>query len=162
MDIKDFLNEWERRYDKCKQKKATWQDCVLAYKLLKAANLDQEKQSLIRATINALSLEEVKKQIRAVFDRTASHAASNDDGSGNVFVKVEPTYYGENFEEEEVYYTENGNSFRGRGMRRGGRSFSQNRRVRSSTRGSPSPSRGSSPHRGSRSNSLPGHRREWN
>ena len=23
MDIKDFLNEWERRYDKCKQKKAT-------------------------------------------------------------------------------------------------------------------------------------------
>lgn len=161
VDIKDFLNEWEKRYEKCKQKKATWQDNVLAYKLLKAANLDQDKQLLIRATISSLTCEEVKKQIRAVFDRTAT---SNGLGSGNnTFVKVEPTYYGELYETEEVYYNDNGMFSRGRGPRRGGRSFSHNRRGRSSSRGSPSPSRGSSqsPYRGNRSSSAPGYRRDW-
>ena len=46
VNIKDFLNEWERRYDKSKANKATWQDNVLAYKLLKAVNLEQENRSL--------------------------------------------------------------------------------------------------------------------
>ena len=87
VDVKDFLNEWERRYDKCLKKKATWQDNVLAYKLLKAANLNEDKQLLIRATISSLSVEEVKKQIRAVFDRTASQV-NPSSGAENSFVKV--------------------------------------------------------------------------
>ena len=159
VDIKDFLNEWERRYEKCKAKKAIWEDNVLAYKLLKAANLDQDKQLLIRATIKDLTLDEVKKQIRAVFDRTATSASSNAGGTdSNVFVKVEPTYFGEHYEhfdQEEVYFSDGGSSFpRGRG-RRGGRGRGGRGGSISASRGSPSSSRGSSPFRGSRSSSTP-------
>ena len=158
--ITDFLNEWEKRYDKCVQKKATWEDNVLGYKLLKAANLDPDKQVLVRATIRSLTVDDVKKQIRAVFDRTVNGQTSNNDsGDNSAYVKVEPTFYGENYELEEVCFNDNGMFSRGRGMRRGGRSFSQNRRGRSSSRGSPS-SRGSSPFRGNRSNSAPGFRRD--
>ena len=163
VNIKDFLNEWERRYDKCKAKKATWQDNVLAYKLLKAANLEQDKQVLIRATIKDLTVDEVKRQIRAVFDRTGSSASSNTGiTDSNTFVKVEPTYYGDHLEQEEVYFSDGGSHFpRGRG-RRGGRGFSNNRRGGSASRGSPSPSRGSSPFRGARSSSTPPLRnRNW-
>ena len=157
MDIKDFLNEWERRHDRCKAKQAKWEDNVLAYKLLKAANLDKDKQLLIRATISGLTVEIVKKQIRAVFDTTASSTANNS----NSYIKVEPTYFGEHYDSEEVYFSDGGMQFpRGRGNRRGGRSFSQNR-GRSSSCGSPA-SRGSSPFHTPRSSSVPGQRRNWN
>ena len=163
LDIKDFLNEWDRKYEKCKAKKATWQDNVLAHKLLKAANIDQDKQLLIRATISGLTVDEVKKQIRAVFDRTASASASNASaGSDTSFVKVEPTYFGNHIEcEEAVYFSDSDIQFhRGRGRRRGrgGWNFNNNRRGRSPSRGSPSrgsPSRGSSHFRGSRPSSAP-------
>ena len=70
MDVMDFINEWERRYDKIKAKQMVLPDGVLAYRLLKSVNISEEKQTLARATISKLSLEDMKKQIKAIFDTT--------------------------------------------------------------------------------------------
>ena len=103
----------------------------MAYKLLKSANLSEDKQILVRATISGLTLAEVKKQIKAVFDRTASLAASQGVDN-NMAVKVEPAYFSDDHTDE-VYYNDSRFDREHSGRRRG--------RGRSSFRGS----RGGSP-----------------
>ena len=41
---------------------------LIAYRLLKFANLSKEMQALVQATISKLSLEQMKRQLRAAFD----------------------------------------------------------------------------------------------
>ena len=44
-------------------------DGVLAYRLLKSTNLTVEKQQLARATLSELTYDNMKKQLKAIFDQ---------------------------------------------------------------------------------------------
>ena len=50
---------------------------VLAYKVLKNANILNEKQQLIRATLTSLTYENMKKQLNAINDSSINSASSN-------------------------------------------------------------------------------------
>ena len=115
MTTTDFINEWDRLYEKCKAKEMALPEGVLAYRLLKSANLTTEQQTLVRATITDLKLDAMKKRIRAIFDNTL-----NFSESACAPIKVEPAFHAEAETEEEVLYNQSsrrgsGYNYRSRG-----------------------------------------------
>ena len=119
MSILDYINEFERSNNKIKSKKIELPDAVLAYRLLKSANVSEQKQTLARATISKLTFEDMKKQLKAIFDQQAG--SSNQQEYQDVPVKVEPTYHSQDVqndnEEKRVLYSKsqphNSRGFRG-------------------------------------------------
>ena len=71
MSTLDYINEFERRNNKIKSKKIELPDAVLAYRLLKSANVSEQKQTLARATISKLTFEDMKKQLNSFSTRCA-------------------------------------------------------------------------------------------
>ena len=59
---------------------------VLAYKVLKNANILNEKQQLIRATLTSLTYENMKKQLKAINDSSINSAASSNIKEEQVFL----------------------------------------------------------------------------
>ena len=51
---------------------------VLVYKVLKNAELSNEKQQLTQATVVFLTYENMKKQLKAIFDSYTSSRSSED------------------------------------------------------------------------------------
>ena len=51
---------------------------VLAYKVLKNAELSNEKQQLTQATVVFLTYKNIKKQLKAIFDSYNSSQSSED------------------------------------------------------------------------------------
>ena len=101
MMIADYCNEFDIRYNVIKEKKMELPQGVLAYRLLKSANLSKEKQALVRATVNNLTYNDMKKQIRAVHDKKVSIKSSLDVNND----KVKESYAAyEEDEQEEVFY----------------------------------------------------------
>ena len=41
---------------------------ALAYRVLKNANISDEKQQLVRATLTSLTYKNMKKQLKAIYD----------------------------------------------------------------------------------------------
>ena len=71
---------------------------LLAYRLLKAANLEPTHEKLIKATITELNYEDVRNKLVKVF---ADESISNLEGDfAGVKIKSEPTFYGRESEEE--------------------------------------------------------------
>ena len=105
MTIDNYINDFERLYNKVKSFKIELPDQVLAYRLLKSANLHQNKMELVRATISELGYSEMKKQLRKLEDI----AVSKRDTKTESDIKDEPA---------ETLYTRGGR-FRGRGRSNG-------------------------------------------
>ena len=61
MSIVDYLNEFERLYNQIKHYDMELPTGVLAYRVLKNANITHEKQQLVRATLTLLTYENMKK-----------------------------------------------------------------------------------------------------
>ena len=101
MSIKDYLITFERLHHKIIQYNIKLPGPVLAYSVLKSANISPEKEQLAHATITELKYEAMKKQILKIFDETCLTKSS----SSPVEVKVEDAFYSNSFQ---------GNSFRGR------------------------------------------------
>ena len=78
MRIIDYISEWGRHYEVIKAKNLVLPDGVLAYRLFKSRNVGEEKKD----TIINLTLDNMKKQLKVVFDV----AVSEKEGSG---IKVE-------------------------------------------------------------------------
>ena len=76
MNIIDYINEFERLNIQIKHFEMELSTGVLAYKVLKNANLSNEKQQLIRATVVSLTYENMKKQLEAIFDSSTSSQSS--------------------------------------------------------------------------------------
>ena len=106
MSIKDYLITFERLDHKILQYNIKLPEPVLAYRVLKSANISPEKEQLARATITELKYEAMKKQISKIFNETCLTKSS----SPPVEVKVEDAFYSNSFR---------GNSFRGRRFYRG-------------------------------------------
>ena len=58
--IRDSLTEFEKRYPKIKSYETTISDDALAYKLLKAGNLQTRNEKLVKAMITELQYDAVK------------------------------------------------------------------------------------------------------
>ena len=61
MNIIDYINEYERLYYEIQRYKMTIPTAVLAYHVLKSANISNEKQQLARATITQLNKKKCEK-----------------------------------------------------------------------------------------------------
>ena len=75
MAIVDYINEFERLNDKICQFDIVLPTGVLAYKVLNNANVSSEKKQLIRAIVS-LTYESMKKQLKAIYDRSANSSAN--------------------------------------------------------------------------------------
>ena len=93
MSIKDYLITFERLHHKILQYNIKLPEPVLAYRVLKSANISPEKEQLARATITELKYEAMKKQILKIFDETCLTKSS----SPPVEVKVEDAFYSNSF-----------------------------------------------------------------
>lgn len=105
--IRDFLVEFDKRLHKIKNY-ITYPNDLLAYRLLKAANLEPTHEKLIKATITDLNYEEVRNKLVKVFAEDAIQ--SNFDDLSTLKIKSEPTFYtkdsdgDQSSEEEGVYF----------------------------------------------------------
>ena len=64
---------------------------VLAYRLLKSAEISEDKQQLARATLPAFTYECMKKQLKAIYDSLSAE-------SSTASVKVESAYEAKGWE----------------------------------------------------------------
>ena len=115
MSITEYLNEFEKRWNKTKSNGTALSENVLAYRLLRSANLTRHDEQLVIATIGEFNFNNMKEQLQKVV--TGIGNRSNLDFT-NISIKEEPT-------ESETLY---GNTFRGnRGNRGRGRFFNDRR-----------------------------------
>ena len=95
MNIREYTNEFDKRYNKAKLHGFTLADSCQGYFLLNQAKLSEDHKKLIRATITKLDIAEVKTKLNKVF---GSGEAADD--VGGLRVKVEDV----NIAEEDVLY----------------------------------------------------------
>ena len=88
MTIVDYINEFERLNNKICQFNMVLPTGVLAYKVLNNANIFSEKKQLIRATVVSMPYENMKKQLKAMYDSSA-----NSSTNELVDIKIERVYY---------------------------------------------------------------------
>ena len=81
MNIIDYINEFQQLNQKLINYKIDLPSTVLAYQLLKNANLPKEKRDLAHATIPDLTYESMKKQIKAIYDHCATTCENKVDDS---------------------------------------------------------------------------------
>lgn len=140
VSIEDYLVEFNLKYSKLKSFKMELPDGVLAYYVLKCANLTDEQTNICKATCSSLKYTEMKKQIAKVTSSTG-RADKPDQGvtvqsqfytDGDIY--HDDDYYCEEdydlddggIEDSDAYYVQPAQSqyqYRPRGSRRGG--FSQ-------------------------------------
>ena len=87
--IRDFLTEFEKRYNKTKTHGTIWSDNFLAYRLLKSANLSTGDGQLVKATIGELKYDTVKIKLTKIFSDTNEVPTAD---LNNLNIKSEPTY----------------------------------------------------------------------
>ena len=87
MSMSNFIIEFERLLNKTKHYGTIMSSDILAYRLLKSANVSEHHQELARATVKELTYDEMKDKLKKIFgQRSAS------EESFSTSVKVEPTY----------------------------------------------------------------------
>ena len=103
MNMKEFLNNFERLYNKLKVYQMELSDGVLAYRVLKSANLSEENEKLASATITAITYKSMTEQLKKIFSDMSKSL------SQQVNLKVEPTFHNENLgPDEEVNFINRG------------------------------------------------------
>lgn len=111
MSITEFVNEFEKRYNKSKEHKFELSSSTRAFFLLNQANLSEDHKKLVKATISQLEYEEMKTKLRKVFGGESSSSSSVDETK----IKVEDINLGEEEEFEEDVLYGGQNSYRQRG-----------------------------------------------
>ena len=109
MSLTEYLIQFELLYEKAKAYNNVLTEPVLAYRLLKGANLSEHKQELARATCAKWNYETLKLQLKKIFDANAKESSacyldkvSNEFSEMNI--KSEPTHFGQAHREEETYF----------------------------------------------------------
>ena len=88
--IRDFVTEFEKRLNKTKSHATIWSDDLLAYRLLKSANLTTRDEQLVKATIDELKYDTVKIKLTKIFSDTNEVPTAD---LNNLNIKSEPTYH---------------------------------------------------------------------
>ena len=109
--IREFLVEFDKRLHRI-QDYIKYPEDLLAYRLLKAANLEPTHEKLIKATITDLKYDDVRNKLVKVFADESMSGLEND--FTDMKVKSETTFYGKesedeinSSEEENAFYTRN-------------------------------------------------------
>ena len=108
MSMSDYINEFERLLNKTKQYGTTMSTDVLAYRLLKSANLSETHEQLARATTKELKYDEMQLQLKKIFGDN-----DNSNSESQVQIKMELINQTKH-QNKEVYYGYN-NTFSQRG-----------------------------------------------
>ena len=92
---------------------------VFTYRLLKSAEISEDKQQFATATLTSFSYECMKRQLKAIFDNLSQEINS-------LLLKVEPVFESKGYSKDGYYSRGANNSFNGgRGRRITGRGESQ-------------------------------------
>ena len=112
MTMSAFILEFEQLHNQLKKYGCTYPDGVLAFRLMKNANMSPEHERLCRATIetNKWSYAAVQQQIKKIFNYFVAVKHDSDSSSANdrpLPIKVEETYlaqesYDENYNYDDV------------------------------------------------------------
>ena len=135
MSIGEYINEFERLKCKTETYGTSLSTDVLAYRVLKSANLSQHHEQLARATISELTYEDMKKQLKKIF----GDSSKDFGGVDTSIVKIESIM--ESTEDSEIFYGNNNyknrraSDWRGRG-RVAARGFNRGSRQESSAQAS--------------------------
>ena len=129
MSILDYINKFDQLYEVIKKYKMELPDGVLAFRLLKSANISKEQQQLERATLTELTFANIRKQLKAIHDSASDHY----EIQAELPVKVEPVYEVADFKyESEVLFNRSGRqqrgNYRGRATSFGNNRNNQNRK----------------------------------
>lgn len=89
MSISDFINEFERLLNKTKQYGSNMSSDILAYRLLKAANLSEYHEQLTRATIQELNYDVMKSQLKKIFGDNPGTSSLESTSFNPSSIKVE-------------------------------------------------------------------------
>ena len=95
--MSSFILEFEGLHNQLKNYGCTYPDGVLAFRLMKNANMSQDHERLCRATVetNKWSYQAVKQQIKKIFNDfvAVKHDSDNSGGHDRALpIKVEETY----------------------------------------------------------------------
>ena len=127
MSILDYINKFDPLNEVTRKYKMELPDGVLAYWLLKSANISKEKQQLARATLTELTFANMRKQLKAIHDSASDHYGIQAE----LPIKVEPVYEVTDFKHEsEVLFNRSGGQQRGN-YRGRARSYGNNRNNQS-------------------------------
>ena len=128
MNIVDFMDEFERLYNNIKKHDMELSTGVLAYRLLKSADISEDKQELARPTMSSFTYNDMKKQLKAIYD----NLSTNEIKGSTTEIKVEPTYEVKTYEKSDILdgYFSRGQSNAYRGSRgRGYNRFMENNQT---------------------------------
>ena len=117
MSMVDIINEFERLYHNIKKYDIELPTGVLIYRLLKSAEISEDKQQLARATVTSFSYsyECMKRQLKAIYNNLSRESSS-------LLLKVEPVYKSKGYRKDGYYSRGANNSFNGgQGRSRAGR-----------------------------------------
>ena len=93
MSMPDYINEFERLKSKIENYKMSLSTDIMAYRLLKSANLSEAHEQLAKATIPSLTYEDMKMQLKKKFgDVTQNKFDASDLGA----IKSESSFYQSN------------------------------------------------------------------
>ena len=109
--ITNYINEFEKHLYRVKNYEADI-DNILAYRLMKNVNLKQSKEKLIKANINDLGYNLMKKQLKKIFRDLSSSSNNTLPLTEEVTVKTEETHQLErnsDSDTEEQLYTKSRN-----------------------------------------------------
>ena len=116
MSMNDFIIEFERLYKKSENFGTKLSTDVLAYRLLKSANISKQHEQLAKATLDELKYDQMKNQLKKIFGDSCRPTGSSD--IGELSIKQEPSFLCEDGSEE-VMYGSNNRNYRGFMGRRG-------------------------------------------
>ena len=106
---------------------------VLGYRLLKSVEISEGKQQLTGATMSSFTYDDMKKQLKAIYD----NLSTNEIKGSTTEIKVEPTYEVKTYEKSDRLdgYFSRGQSNAYRGSRgRGYNRFKENNQTSDRTR----------------------------
>ena len=72
MTMAQYILQFETKLDKTKILGITWPDDIIAFRLLKNANLSEQDHRLAKATVGSLEYEKVKEKLNSIFGETES------------------------------------------------------------------------------------------
>ena len=103
MTMSQFTLDFERLHNRVKEYGITYPDGVLAYRMMKSANMSKDHEQLLRATIESgkWSYKAVQEQSRKIFNDITSVTPDNPE---NV-IKVEEPYFTRSNEPQECYFS---------------------------------------------------------
>ena len=145
VSIHQHIHDFDKLYHKLQTHGTTISEDLLAYKLLKSANLSKQDEKLAKGTVSELKLSGMKNQLKKIFADSESLSTPSSD---SLTIHEINHASAESFEPEDTFYTDQRHSAPRRYNQ-------QNQRSRPPFRSRPGRGRGNFSRRGGRGGTNP-------